>query len=116
MQTIYIIRGDTKNLKFKRINQNDKSVIKERPDKMYFTIKSNYEIEEFVFQKTLDDGINFDEESGYYYTTIEPEDTDNLPYSDFVYDIEVITGEGKKTIARGQLKIEEEVTFASNEG
>ena len=34
-----LIRGDTLNLKFKRIDRNGE-VIKEKPEKLFFTVKS----------------------------------------------------------------------------
>lgn len=110
-----IIRGDTKHLKFKRINKSDGSIIMEVPEKMYFTVKYSYDTKAFLIQKTLENGIDFNEEDGYYYMTIEPEETDNLPYTNLVFDIEIIDSGNKTTIAKGNIKITEEVTFASNE-
>lgn len=109
-------RGDTYEFKFQRKNQN-KEVITEKPDKMYFTVKENYYLKDFLFQKRLEDNsITYDEETNYYMLTINPEDTNNLSYKDYVYDIEIIDGDKVKTIAKGTLKITEEVTFAKNEG
>ena len=36
-----LIRGDTLKLKFQRKNKNGE-VIKTKPDKLYFTVKSSY--------------------------------------------------------------------------
>lgn len=109
-------RGDTYEFKFQRKNQN-KKVITEKPDKMFFTVKENYYLKDFLFQKRLEDNsITYDEETNYYMLTINPEDTNDLSYKDYVYDIEIIDGDKVKTIAKGKLKITEEVTFAENEG
>lgn len=113
-----IIRGDTKNIMFKR-QRKDGTLIKDIPEKMYFTIKNNYYEEEPLIQKVLGETITFNEDNGYYYTTIEPEETNSLPYTSdnnpLVFDIEIIDNGKVKTIAKGKLWIRPEVTFASNE-
>lgn len=109
-----IIRGDTENFKFQRKNKSEE-VIKTKPDFLFFTLKDSYYSKEYLFQKRLDKDIFYSEEDNYYRFTINPEDTDNLDYGSYVYDIEVITGDVVKTIAKGTLEIKEEVTFAENE-
>lgn len=108
-------RGDTKRLKFKRIKKADKSIITELPDKLFFTVKYNCYEKKFLFQKSLTNGITYNEKDNYYYFKIMPKDTDNLPYGEVVFDIEVIVGEDKATIAEGVIDITEEVTHACNE-
>lgn len=110
-----IIRGDTKYFKFQRKKKHDESIITKLPDKLYFTIKYDYNIDDVIFQKTLENGIEFNAADNYYYITIDPKDTNNLPYGKFVYDIEVIKDEIKQTIAIGEIEIVNEVTFANNE-
>lgn len=109
-----LIRGDTLKLKFQRKNKNGE-VIKTKPDKLYFTVKSNYYTKDYLFQKSLENGISFSEEDYFYRFTINPEDTDGLDYGNYVYDIETISDKTVKTIAKGTLEIKEEVTFAENE-
>lgn len=111
---IEIIRGDTKTLKFQRRTTNNE-VITKKPDKLYFTVKTGYYTKDYLFQKRLDTNISYNEEDNYYRFTIEPSDTNELDYGDYVFDIEIITGEVVKTIAKGTFKILEEVTFAENE-
>lgn len=112
---IEIIRGDTKKLKFQRKSTTNE-VITEKPDKMYFTVKKDYYSKNIIIQKTLDKDIIYKEDDNYYYLTIEPFDTNELNYgNDYVFDIEVITGDNVKTIAKGNFIIEKEVTFAENE-
>lgn len=110
-----IVRGDTKYYKFQRKKKHDGSVITELPDKLYFTVKYDYNIEDIVIQKTLEKGIIFDPEDNYYYITINPDDTNDLPYGKYVYDIEVIKNGVKQTIAIGEISIANEVTFYRNE-
>lgn len=114
MVSIEMIRGDTKKIKFQR-KRIDNTIIEEKTDKMYFTVKKSYYSKTFLFQKRLDKDIIYDEESKYYYMTIEPNDTNELDYNTYVFDIEIIKNGEVKTIARGNLIIDKEVTFAENE-
>ena len=112
---IIVTRGDTKHLKIKRMDKNQ-VVITEKPDKMFFTVKKDYFSKDYLFQKKLNDDIIYNEENNYYNLTIEPFDTNELKYGDdYVFDIEIITGDNVKTIAKGNFIIEQEVTFAENE-
>lgn len=111
MDMIEIIRGDTCPFSFKRRDKNN-DVITEPADKLYFTIKQSYQTDEVLIQKTIDD-MSFDD--GTYRFVIEPEDTNDMEYGIYVFDIEVITDEYKQTIARGQIRISEEVTFQEDE-
>ena len=106
-----MVRGDTFRFKFKRKTNNGEIII-DLPQKMYITFKYGDE-KEPLFQKTLDNGITFDSE--YYHVVINPEDTNDLPFSKLAYDIEVINGDKVKTIYVGELELTKEVTFACNE-
>lgn len=106
-----LIRGDTGKYKFRRRN-TDGNIIGTIADEIYFTIKKDSYTEEYVLQKTLED-MTFDEDY-YYHFTIFPEDTDNLDYGTYRYDIEVVQ-DGNKTTTVGEFVLKEEVTFASNE-
>ena len=107
-----IVRGDTKALKFQR-KMNGEPIL-DRVDKAYFTVKKNTSEDDPIFQKTIND-MTFDSE-GFYHFIVEPEDTNNLTYGDYVYDVEVMIGSTyKKTISRGTLSIVDEVTFPINE-
>lgn len=111
---IDVIRGDTKVLKIQRKNK-DGEVITTKPDKMFFTVKKNYHIKDYLFQKRLDEDIIYDEDENFYYITINPSDTDDKSYGSYVFDIEIITDNIVKTIAIGTFNILKEVTFAENE-
>lgn len=106
------IRGDTRKYYFQRLNA-DGTPITMRPDRLYFTVKKKTTDKVVLIQKTLDD-MEIDDD-GTYHFTILPEDTDNLKYMNYVYDIEVITDGVKTTIAKGGFIIEDEVTFAEDE-
>ncbi len=108
-------RGDTFEFRFQR-QTADKQIITTKPDKMFFTVKNNTYLQKSLIQKKLEDNtITYDEETNYYHVTINPEDTNDLSYGDYSYDIEIIDKGKVKTIAKGILRITDEVTFASNE-
>lgn len=106
-----MVRGDTFRFKFKRKTKSGETII-DLPQKMYITFKYGDE-KEPLFQKKLNDGITFDSE--YYHVVINPEDTNDLPFSKLVYDVEIINNDEPKTIYVGELELTREVTFACNE-
>lgn len=110
---ISITRGDTKVLKFQRKNKD--GIIETEAKELYFTVKENSNKQNYLFQKTLDNGITFNTEDFYYRITINPSDTDNLYYGTYQYDIEVKEDDYVKTIDLGEFVITEEVTFVGNE-
>lgn len=108
-------RGDTQGFKFQRKNINDE-IITSIPTNVYFTVKDNVNNDNFIIQKTLDNGsITFSKDDNYYHFIIEPNDTNNLNYGCYVYDIEIIQNDYVKTVKKGYLELTNEVTFQSNE-
>lgn len=106
-------RGDTRSYCFQRKDANG-NVITDTPDSLYFTVKTSFNIRAFVLQKTLED-MTMDED-GTYHFTIEPEDTENLDYGAYAFDIQVTQDGIVATIAKGRFILTEEATWASNEG
>lgn len=117
-------KGDTGKFKIKLFNQDKAIIVLAEEDMIYFTVKENYEVVDYIFQKKLNDGIEYSDEDQCYHFTINPEDTDALDYKDYVYDVQVVrneTREGsaqvkeKYTVLRGNFKITEVATFVENE-
>ena len=106
-----VIRGDTNIFKFTR-KDSEGNTITQKANALYFTIKSDCFTNKVLIQKTIDD-MTF--ENGVYTFTIDGNDTDNLNYGFYKYDLEVVEEEYKQTISIGDFVIEEEVTFTSNE-
>lgn len=105
-----ITRGDTKNLAFTRKDGNG-AVIESIPDEVWFTVKENCTTEKKLIQKTFtSEDITIDENYQYHFT-IAHEDTKDLDYGEYVYDIQIKSGNYIKTIAKDELIIESEVTF-----
>lgn len=114
-KNLSIRRGDDHLIPFQRINKKTKEVITKVPDKMYFTVKRSCCEDEPVLQKTLGNGIVYDEQTAIYYVSISKTDTCELMYFDYEYDIEIIDGAVTTTILIGELKVEKEVTHLRNE-
>lgn len=114
---IEIVQGDISDI-FKFQRKNDKGeVITTKPKKMWITFKINSNYKDSIFQKTLDNGISFNEEDKYYRFQLEPEDTQNLNYGTYGFDIAIINEAGKKKTLKkdGKLEIVEHYTHKNNE-
>lgn len=111
-----IIRGNTKYFKFQRKYKHTQEVIEKLPDNLYFTIKYSDNTDDVLIQKKLNAGIEYNNQDNYYYITIDFDDTENLPYGKYYFDIKVIKNTNyKQTIARGELEITSQITRAINE-
>lgn len=107
-------RGDSKAYQFQRFNKVDKSVITIPPDTIYMTVKKNYDTKDYLFQKTKNDFVI--DPDGTYHFEILPEDTEELRYGKYVYDIQVTTDGKVTTLVKGAFEIGKESTWAVNEG
>ncbi len=108
-------RGDTKVFKFKLKDKNGEELKLASTDKIYLTAKKNAKSTEKAFQKTLGNGIEL-KDDGYYYVTINSNDTANLNYGTYGYDIEIKTATGiVKTLLIGSITLTEEYTFKGDE-
>lgn len=114
---IKLIQGDASStFKFQR-RTFDGSPIKTKCQKMWITFKSNTNDSTPAFQKTLENGISFNEEDFYYKFQIDEEDSDSLPIGEYGFDIAIINESGdKKTILNdGVLRIVDHYTKKENE-
>lgn len=106
-----LTRGDTGKYKFQRLDNSGEPIVSE-PDELHFTVKTSYDDENVVFQKSKAD-MTMDLD-GTWHFVIEPEDTQTLPVRQYYYDIEVIQSGYVCTIAKGVLKLEPEATWSVN--
>lgn len=113
VEPLQMIRGDTAQFKFQRLDAEGE-VITAIADGLYFTVKNKFTDEGFAFQKKLEDMV-FDEDGTYHFTVL-PEDTNNLNFANYVYDLEAIQDGVKTTISIGNFNIMPESTWAVNEG
>lgn len=92
-------------LKAQRLDLDDEPII-EPSAQVYFVIKNMWRDTSYYVKKTLGDGITFDSD-GWYHITIEPEDTENMPYGKYVWDFTVVEdgGDYREKPARGYLVV-----------
>ena len=113
---IIMPRGDLYPVRFK-IYEDDIDVTHIDLSQIYMTCKRNNKEQEPLFQKSLTSGTILKVGDGDYQFNIEPEDTNNLQFGDYTFDIELIN-EGEPRIKQtitGILKLTEETTWAVNE-
>lgn len=106
-----ITRGDTLAFKFRRLDLNGSPIVV-TPDSLYFTVKTAYTESQYVLQKKLED-MTVDAD-GTYHVVVTAEETEALPRSSYVYDIEVTQDGVVTTIAKGDLIITEQATWEVN--
>lgn len=111
---IIMPRGDIRHVSFTISDSQDEPVSYEFDD-IYFTVKDSYSRSAYVFQKKLSDGT-IREEDGTYWFTIMPEDTNELKFKTYDFDIEIVSeaDEIKQTFT-GVLELTPESTHAENE-
>lgn len=78
-------------------------------DSAYFSCKSDPNDENYIFQKSLSDGIT-KVETGKYRVRVAPDDTKTVALGSYYYDLQIGLDSDIFTIMRGKLKIEYEVT------
>ena len=84
---------------------------------IYMTCKKNNKERTPLFQKSLSSGTITKIDDGDYQFFIEPEDTNDLQFGEYVFDIELINDSDpriKQTVS-GTLRLAEETTWAVNE-
>ena len=107
---IKLVRGDTLAFKFQR-KDAEGQVITTQSEKMWFTVKLDTYSKDKIIQKTLDSGIMYDDTDNSYHIIIQHNDTKDLFYMDYVYDIQVENDGVVATIKKAKLIIKDEVTF-----
>ena len=100
---ISMIRGDTLSfgLELEELEQELGSA--------YFSCKKNYADKDYVFQKSLLNGIER-REGNVYAIRVAPEDTENIDVGNYYYDLQVGVNSDVFTILHGVLMVGNEVT------
>ncbi len=111
---ISIIRGDTEGLFFTLTDPNGEIPDMDSTEEIYFTVKKSYKSSTAIFQKKWSDGdilyIN-----GQGQIILEHDDTAQLPYGTYVWDIQFKSGDYVCTVAMGELELTDESTHKNNE-
>lgn len=84
---------------------------------IYFTVKKNENTSSVIFQKKFSTGdiVKDTERDGFYYLIIESNDTNELKYGTYGYDVTVKIGTFESTLVTGTITLTKEYTFKSNE-
>ena len=106
-------RGDTQFLKFQLKDGNGSPIELTSEDSLYFTVKQNSNSEDALIQKKYPDDITYSE--GYFNFELNSEDTSELSYGTYQYDIELKSGDYVKTLGFGTISLSEEITHRRNE-
>lgn len=114
LQTISLKRGTTLPLKAQRKDASGQPILVE-PEEIYFIVKKKWTDKTALITKDKDD-MTFDEE-GYYHFTITPEDTENLDYGQYVWDLTPVDDENayRQKPASGILIVGNSSGWISNE-
>lgn len=105
------IRGDSCPLKFQIHDIEGNSVSKTDLQSLFLTCrKSNNKNSKIIFQKEMND-FKYDDEEKYYFITIEPEDTQELPYDTYNFDIEAKFHDGEVQTIKSEFTITDEDTI-----
>ena len=101
---INMVRGDTLSfgLDFENLDQDLTSA--------FFSVKVNATDDDYVFQKSLNDGIEKVNENEYI-VRVAPEDTRNVSAGQYFYDLQIGINADIFTIMKGVLEIEQDVSY-----
>lgn len=102
MNDITFIRGDTVELSISLYDVDGEPYEVQEDDVLLWTVKRNTRTKEKVLQKQVTDTI-----------MIEHEDTKELPYGEYVWDLQLTQSDGTVTtvIPPSRLRLLEEVTY-----
>lgn len=114
-ENIRLIRGDTGLFVIHARNGIGDDIDLGPDIKIYFTVKKQYWMKGFEFQKTIGQGITYSKSDNKYHLIIDPADTSHLDFGEYYYDIEIIMNNKTFTLCKGKFFIDWEVTYLENE-
>lgn len=103
---ISMVKGDTMTFGFQI-----QGLEGQRPDEIHFTCKQDLEDENYIFERTLDNGVSFrdyDQETDTltYGVRVPPEATEDLQDGLYYYDLQLDINGDVLTLMKGRLTIE----------
>lgn len=112
-------RGDIKLVRFLINNPNGETTNVDFTE-IYFTVKKTTKDQQYKFQKKLSTGGIAKLNNGDYQVKIEPDDTKNMNYGAYKFDVQLIyvDSNGVKQLQEtfvGDFVLTEEVTYVENE-
>lgn len=107
-------RGDTCPVTFTLKDSEGNILIPTETDELYFTLKKSYNSSDFILQKKYSNN-DFDVSNNKISFVLSHTDTGSLNYGNYVYDIQIKSGDYVKTVCIGTLTLTNESTWISNE-
>ena len=109
-------RGDTFTYGFHLVDSGKNPInMEEGQGEIYFTVKKNENTSDLIFQKKFSTGEIKLDKDGLYYLVINSDDTANLKYGTYGYDITLKSGEFVSTQVIGTITLTKEYTHKVNE-
>lgn len=103
------VRGDTFPFKFKLTMSDGSNVATSDIDTLLVTCRqSTYKESPILFQKTLNDVII---EDGFCHVVFDPQDTEDLMYGNYYFDVEVTLKSGYRKTKLFEFDLTEETTI-----
>lgn len=106
-------RGDTQFLKFQLKDGLNNPIQPAVEDNIYFTVKQNQNSSKILIQKKYPESMEYTD--GYFNFVLNSEDTSELNYGTYQYDIELKSGDYVKTLGFGSITLTEEITHRRDE-
>ncbi len=110
---IEFTRGDTQIIKFELKDAKGNEIELTQDDILYFTVKQNPHSSKVLIQKKYPNEIEFSD--GYFSFVLSSQDTADLAYGTYQYDIELKSGEYVQTLGLGTITLTEEITHRRDE-
>ena len=108
---IRFIRGDTHVIILEVTDGNDAAYIPEATDQITLTVRANDYRGEIVLQKNSGEP-DIEQLASGWKITLQPEDTAELPYKTYVYDIQLnLSGVIQTVIPLSAFVLDKEVTY-----
>lgn len=103
-QNITFVKGDTLSFNVQIFDEDGEPIT---VDSAYMTCKKMPTKLDYIFQKSLEDGISQSE--GMMYVRVAPEDTKEVDAGEYFYDFQIGLGDDIYTIMIGTLSLEQDV-------
>lgn len=103
-QNISMVKGDTLAFNCEVFDKNNNPMT---VDSAFITCKKIPTASEYVFQKSLGDGIS--QENGILSVRVAPEDTAETDAGQYYYDFQIGVGDDVYTIMIGTLSLEQDI-------
>ena len=106
-KNLFHVRGDTLAFNFKMLDYTEDLT------GAAFSCKATYDAANYIFQKTLGDGIS-NEGDGLYFVRVASDDTSNADIGSYYYDLRIEAGDDIYTVMRGILTLVDDIGEVSS--